>query len=82
MARVYRVSVQPNGKVLRFKLAASQTGARDIRNELMNDFDCKKSDIVIEQVEVPITKHELLISLNEMIDDSYEAGVLSGSDED
>lgn len=81
MARFYRVAVQPNGKVLRFKLAATQTDARDVRNELMNDFDCKKSDITTEQVEVPITKHELLISLNEMIDEAYEAGVLSGADE-
>lgn len=82
MARFYCVSVQPNGKVLRFKLASTQTDARDVHNELMNDFSCKKSDIMIEQVEVPITKHELLISLNEMIDESYEAGVLAGSTED
>lgn len=82
MARFYRVSVQPNGKILRFKLASTQTDARDVRNELMNDFNCKKSDITIEQVEIPITKHELLIGLNEMINESYEAGVLSGSDED
>lgn len=75
MAIVYRVTVQPSGKVLRFKLAASQTDARDVRSELMNDFDCNKSDVTIEQVEVPITKRELLISLNEMIDESYEAGV-------
>lgn len=81
MARVYRVTVQPNGRVLRFKLAASQTDARDIRNELMDDFSCSKPDITIEQIEIPITKRELLVSMNEMIDESYEAGVLSSADE-
>lgn len=75
MARVYRVTAQPQGVVLRFKIARTQAESREMRDELMAYFDCKKSDITIEELEIPITKNELVAEINSMLDETYEAAI-------
>ena len=80
MAKVYRVTVQPQGEVLRFKIARTQE-SKEFRNELMADFSCKKSDITIEEFELPITKNELVSEINSMLTETYEAAVRNVSGE-
>lgn len=75
MAKVYRVTVQPQGEVLRFKIARTQAESKEFRNELVADFSCKKSDITIEELELPITKNELVSEINSMLTETYEAAV-------
>lgn len=73
--KCYRVTVQPNGEVLKFKIAGAQAEARELRNELMNDFNCKKSDVTIEEDNIPTSKKELLHVINLIIDETYEAAI-------
>ena len=75
------VTVQPQGEVLRFKIARTQAESKEFRNELMADFACKKSDITIEELELPITKNELVFEINSMLTETYEAAVRNVSGE-
>lgn len=46
------------------RYAGTQADARKVREELVEEFDVKKSSITIEEVEVPTAKAELLAFIN------------------
>jgi hypothetical protein len=49
------------------KFAGTQAEARQARETIVNDYGVKKSDVEIEEVEIPTAKSELLGYLNDLI---------------
>lgn len=72
--RAYRVSAQRDGVILKFMIAATQSDAKNKRKELMDSLSIKKNDVVIEEIEIPTSKHDLLDYINEQIGDAYYCG--------
>lgn len=73
--RAYQVSVQPNGEIIRFAIAASQADARVKRDELISDMEgIKKKDVTIEEIEIPSGKSDLIEFINGTISDAYDCG--------
>lgn len=78
--RAYRVSAQPDGTVLKFKVAGSQADAKIKRDELIEELGVKKKDVIIEEIDIPTSKAELLDILNEHLEEAYEYGQNSQDD--
>lgn len=60
--RAYKVSAG-----IHIRLAASQADARAKRDELVDKFNFKKKDVLIEELELPTGKAELLPAINELL---------------
>lgn len=59
--RCYKVSTS---KITRYASTAANAAAT--RNKIVEDTECSKFDVCIEQVEIPIAKQELLEFINEL----------------
>ena len=64
--RAYQVTAKDGDTVLGTRYAGTQADARAKRDELMAQFDVKKSAVETEEVEVPVAKSELLEIINEL----------------
>ena len=64
--RAYQVTAKDGDTVLGTRYAGTQADARAKRDELMAQFDVKKSAVETEEVEVPVAKSELLEFINEL----------------
>lgn len=56
------------------RYAASNADARTTRDALVEQLGCKKKDIEIEQVDVPISKAELLEFINDLCAETDKKG--------
>lgn len=72
--RAYLVAAQPQGSIVKFVIASTQSDARSKRNELVSDLGIKKNDITIEEIDIPTSKNDMLDFINEQICMSYECG--------
>lgn len=64
--RAYQVTVKNGDKVLGTRFAGTQAESRSTRDELVTQFDVKKSAVEIEEVEIPTAKPDLLVWVNEL----------------
>jgi hypothetical protein len=64
--RAYQVTAKEGDQVLGTRFAATQALARDTRDELVAQFEVKKSAVDIEEVEIPMAKPDLLVFINEL----------------
>ncbi len=62
--RAYQVTAKSGTAVLGTRYAGTQADARTKRDEMMAQFDLKKSEVETEEVEVPLAKAELLDFIN------------------
>lgn len=62
--RAYKVTAKDGDTVLGTRYAGTQADARTKRDELMAQFDVKKRQVEMEEVEVPMAKAELLEFIN------------------
>lgn len=73
--RAYQVSVQPNGEIIRFAIATTQADARIKRDELISGMEgIKKKDVIIEGLDIPTGKSDLIEFINGVINDAYDCG--------
>ena len=49
------------------RYAATNALARETKAKLVEELGCKKSEVTIEQTEVPTAKHDLIAHLNEIM---------------
>lgn len=79
--RAYQVSAQPNGEIIKFLIASTQADARVKRDELISDIpNLKKKDVVIEEIEVPTGKSDLIEFINNAINEAYCCGQVDPED--
>lgn len=65
--RAYRVTATDTGTTLvATRYAATQADARAKRDELMAAFSLKKQGVVIEELDIPTAKADLLEFINEL----------------
>lgn len=64
--RAYKVTASDGETDLGFRFGTTQSDAKTKRDELMEQFDVKKSAVSIEEVEIPMAKAELLEFINEL----------------
>ena len=64
--RAYQVTAKDGDTVLGTRYAGTQADARTKRDELMAQFDVKKNQVTIDEVEVPVAKADLLEFINEL----------------
>lgn len=64
--RAYQVTAKDGDTVLGTRYAGTQADARTKRDELMAQFDVKKKQVSIDEVEVPVAKAGLLEFINEL----------------
>jgi hypothetical protein len=64
--RAYQVTARDTNTVLGTRYAGTQADARTKRDELMAQFDVKKNQVSIDEVEVPVAKSGLLEFINEL----------------
>lgn len=64
--RAYQVTAKDSNTVLGTRYAGTQADARTKRDELMVQFDVKKNQVTIDEVEVPVAKAELLEFINQL----------------
>jgi hypothetical protein len=64
--RAYQVTAKDGPTVLGTRYAGTQADARTKRGELMAQFDVKKNQVTIDEVEVPVAKADLLEFINEL----------------
>jgi hypothetical protein len=72
MARGYKIS---GGGRVRF--AGAMAGAREQKNELVDNKGVRKKDVEIEEIEIPTAKSELVPFLNDLVkevENSFELG--------
>jgi hypothetical protein len=76
--RAYQVTAKDGDKVLGTRFAGTQADSRSTRDNLMEQFDVKKSAVEIEEVEIPMAKPDLLGWINEL---SAKSDVAEGGKE-
>lgn len=65
--RCYQIeATSKEGTLLATRVAGTNALARTQRDELMDTYGLKKSQVTIEQIEVPVSKEALLEHLNEL----------------
>lgn len=64
--RAYEVKATDGEELLGRRFGATQADVRAKRDELMSQFNIKKSACTIEEVEIPVAKAELLDFINEL----------------
>lgn len=76
--RAYQVTAKDGDEVLGTRFAGTQADSRSTRDELMEQFDVKKSAVEIEEVEIPMAKPDLLAWINEL---SAKSDAVEGGEE-
>lgn len=64
--RCYKVTVEVDDEVYATRYAGTNALARETRDELMEQFEVKKSQVKIEDAEIPVAKDALLEFVNEL----------------
>jgi hypothetical protein len=64
--RAYEITAGVDDTTLAVRFAGTQADAREARNELVEQFDIKKSNVSIDEVEIPVAKAGLLEFINEL----------------
>lgn len=64
--RAYKVVAAEGDTTLGFRFGSTQADAKEKRDSLMEQFSIKKSAVLIEEVEIPVAKAELLAFINEL----------------
>lgn len=76
--RAYQVTAVDGETTLATRYGSTQADARAKRDELVAQFNVKKSAVSIEEVEIPVAKGDLLDFINEL---SAKADAVEGEDE-
>ncbi len=77
--RAYQVTAKDGDTTLATRYGSTQADARTKRDELVTEFNVKKSAVDIEEVEIPAAKSELLDFINEL---SAKADAVESDDGD
>lgn len=71
--RVYQVSAEVDEVVVATRYGSTAADAKTKRDELVEALELKKSQVTIEQIEIPTHKADFLEWLNELVT-GYDAG--------
>lgn len=74
--RAYQVTAADGDTTLATRYGSTQADARAKRDELVEQFNVKKSAVTIEEVEIPVAKADLLEFINKLASkaDAVEEG--------
>lgn len=64
--RAYKVEAKEGDTVLATRYGSTQADAREKRDELVTQLTVKKSQVSIDEVEIPLGKADLLVFINEL----------------
>ena len=64
--RAYEVTAKNGSQTHGVRFGSTQADARAKRDELVEQFNVKKSSVTIDEVEIPTSKAELLEFINDM----------------
>jgi hypothetical protein len=70
MTKAYLVTASDSEGVVAKRYAGTQSDAKTTRDELVEQFSVKKSDVTIEDAEIPYSKVELIEFINELCAES------------
>ena len=68
--RAYTVTATDDDVQVAVRYAGTNADAKAKKDELVEKFDLKKNQVVIEQVEIPVDKNGLLEFINELSEKS------------